>query len=327
MAPSRHRAKALYDVVMRLFWVISLLLVVDASGASAGDFWKRWADGKAEVSGYALTEPRYGHLRSGSLVLIFVTEDFSDTLRVKADPGRHPQSDVYPVLKLNAIRHFQTGIYDYSVMSSTFVKTDFDPLDPFPLVKTSFSAQEWCGHVYVQWLRHGSRLLGDSHSYFDGEADSDPKLDIPKGAVFEDALPILLRGLRGDYLAAGERRTVPFLPSTIRSRFSHQPQKFGQATIERGKEPVDFNRRRAIVYTVTVKEPPLETHYYVEGAPPRRLLGWTRSDGEKATLLGTKRLAYWQMNGPGGENALSELGLVPVERTLAPAVRGGRKGE
>ncbi len=58
------------------------------AAADADEFWSHWGDGKAELDGYALTQPRYGELREGTAVLIFVTEDFSDSLtRVKADPG------------------------------------------------------------------------------------------------------------------------------------------------------------------------------------------------------------------------------------------------
>ncbi|HEX8953647.1 MAG TPA: hypothetical protein VF945_17440, partial [Polyangia bacterium] len=47
-----------------------------ASGAArADDFWKVWGDGKAELDGYALVEPRYGQPREGTAVAIFVTED------------------------------------------------------------------------------------------------------------------------------------------------------------------------------------------------------------------------------------------------------------
>ena len=55
------------------------------------------------MNGYRLVQPRYGHARAGTAALIYVTEDFSDSMRVKADPGKHPASDVYPVLKLNAV--------------------------------------------------------------------------------------------------------------------------------------------------------------------------------------------------------------------------------
>jgi hypothetical protein len=58
-----------------------------AEPTAAGSFWQDWGDGKAEVDGYALKLMRYGQPRTGSLVLIYVTEPLSDSLRVKADPG------------------------------------------------------------------------------------------------------------------------------------------------------------------------------------------------------------------------------------------------
>ncbi len=56
-------------------------------------FWKYWGDGQAEVAGYALQFSRYGAVRAGTAVTVFVTETFSNSLRVKADPGRHPAAD------------------------------------------------------------------------------------------------------------------------------------------------------------------------------------------------------------------------------------------
>jgi len=63
-----------------------------ASAPSFGDaFWKRWGDGKGELAGYDLVFPRYGELRRGIAVTVFVTETFSNSLRVKAAPGKLPQ--------------------------------------------------------------------------------------------------------------------------------------------------------------------------------------------------------------------------------------------
>ena len=73
-----------------------LAAVLAAGPAAADDFWAHWGDGKAELNGYRLTQPRYGAKRAGTAVLIFVTEDFSDSLRVKADPGKHPKSRRVP---------------------------------------------------------------------------------------------------------------------------------------------------------------------------------------------------------------------------------------
>ena len=84
----------------------------------AEGFWSHWGDGKAEVSGFALTQPRYGENRTGEAILVFVTEDFDEDARVKSDRGG---AGTVPVLKLNEARDFQTGLYDYNAMTSTFV--------------------------------------------------------------------------------------------------------------------------------------------------------------------------------------------------------------
>ncbi len=67
---------------MRLVAWTALLAL--AAPAGAQDFWKHWGDGQAEVNGYRLTQPRYGAARAGTAVYVFVTEGFSDRLRVKA---------------------------------------------------------------------------------------------------------------------------------------------------------------------------------------------------------------------------------------------------
>jgi hypothetical protein len=284
------------------------------ANAAADSFWQYWGDGKAELDGYALVEPRYGELRDGTAVLIFVTEDFSDSARVKADPGKHPPSDVYPVLKLNFQREFQTGIYHYNILTSTFAKTELQDGAYFAPVKTSFSSQEWCGHVYQQWLVRDRRLYGVGHSYFDGEGDATRELAWPAGGVLEDELPILVRGLRGDWLAPGETRTVPFLRSSVRTRLLHVEPAWGEATVSRSKAsaPVTsvLGKTQAFIYTVVERGGDTIT-FTVEETAPHRLLAWHSSSGESGTLTGSARLAYWKMNHKDGEAALPKLGLKP----------------
>ena len=72
-------------------------------------FWRHWGDGQAEMSSYDLTMPRYGQTRSGTAVAIFVTETFDPVQRVKAD-----SNEGLPVMKLNLVEDFATGVYDYN---------------------------------------------------------------------------------------------------------------------------------------------------------------------------------------------------------------------
>jgi hypothetical protein len=292
---------------MRLaYWMTMSLLL--AAPASAQDFWKHWGDGKAELNGYRLTQPRYGATRSGTAILIYVTEDFSDRLRVKADPGRHPEKDTYPVLKLNAVRNFQTGVYDYNVMTSTFLRV----ARGWPVAKVSFSSQEWCGQVWHQLLPRGDRVEGVFHSYFDGEADGEESLELPEDGVLEDALAIVLRGWKGAFLAPGESRSVPFLPSLLHARLLHVPLAWETATVSRAAAPttieVPAGAYEVSVYTVEVSDGRTLT-FAIESAPPYRLIRQAGPDGEELAFRGSKRLAYWKLNAPGGEKHLAEIGL------------------
>jgi hypothetical protein len=294
-------------------------LLAFGPGAARADFWASWGDGKAELAGYRLKMPRYGQPRDGSLVLIYVTENLSDSLRVKADPGRHPPSDVYPVLKLNAMRKFQTGIYDYSVMTSVFSRVDFAPTErPFPLRKLSMSSQEWCGQVYHQVVPKDppTSWLSTSHSYFDGEADDQRVLAAPPGAVAEDELPLLLRSFvqRREFLAPGEQRTVAFLPSLVRARLLHQPLAFTEAVLARLSAPLPIKTPAGeftvISYTVSVRGGDRATFHFA-ATPPYHLIHYRWDSGEEATLLGMTRLPYWQLHDNGHEALLKQLGLPP----------------
>jgi hypothetical protein len=178
--------------------------------------------------------------------------------------------------------------------------------------KISFSSREWCGHVWHQLLPGKDGVSGVFHSYFEGEADGKDELPEPAGGVYEDALPVLLRGLQGEFLRAGESRSVPFLPSLFSIRMAHRRLAWGRATISRAATPtpvkVPAGTYAAVVYTVEPEGGP-RSAWSVEAAWPHRLLRHAADDGTEAVLLGTGRQPYWRQNGVGGERFLRELGL------------------
>ena len=75
---------------------------------------------------YALRAPS-GAIRrdahDGEAVMIFVTEDFLPKLQVKQEHGESRATGI-SVLKLNAYRRFYTGIYPYTLMTSSFTPAD-----------------------------------------------------------------------------------------------------------------------------------------------------------------------------------------------------------
>jgi hypothetical protein len=289
-------------------------MLLAVSVALAGDFWAHWGDGKAEISAYGLVQPRYGKLHEGGhAVLIFVTEDFSWSERVKADPGQHPADDVRPVLKLNSSRTFDTGIYTYDVMTSVFARVDpgdgMAALDP---IKISFSAQEWCGMVYDELTMGPGAVRVVGHTYFDGDTRPPATLKVPADLVYGDELPILVRGLKGDLVAPGASVTVPFLPSRMTDRFAHVAPKVGKATISRAAARADVTVPAGTFaverWTIAVDGGETTT-FAVEAAEPRRIVAWETSAGERAELRGSERLPYWQLNNPGDRDLRARLGL------------------
>ncbi len=174
-----------------------------------------WYAGDAEITSYKLEQARYGELREGEAVLIYVTEPFLPDAQVKAD--RSNATNI-PVLKLNATKNYLTGIYPYSIMSSTF----YPVYDNQHAIKTSLSIQEWCGHVYSQ-LNNRENFEFTSHSYFEGEADQNTEV---KKAILENEIWNKIR-LNPKDLPIGE---ISIIPSLEFFRVRHSPVQAMKAT-------------------------------------------------------------------------------------------------
>jgi hypothetical protein len=265
-------------------------------------FWQHWSDGKAELNGYDLVQPRYGELRHGRAVLIYVTEPFSRTKRVKAD---RPGPDTFNALKLNVVRRFQTGVYDYGLMTSVFVEPDAG----FAPVKVAFSAQEWCGTTYEELRFDPGRASMELRSYFEGETGA-ASVPLADDVLAEDALLIQLRQLASEKLAGGaaERRLIP---SATYRRLLHKPFALSPTTIAWSgplevKVPAGAFQAMEATYT---RADGVACTVQVESPYPHRVVGWRCADGEKAALTGSTRLAYWQTQREGDEKLLKQLGL------------------
>jgi hypothetical protein len=276
-------------------------------------FWQSWGDGQAELAGYDLTFTRYGQKRQGTAITIFVTETFSNSVRVKADSGRHPETDQFPVMKLNFIQDFATGVYDYNMMCSTFVTLNSVNGRGAGLAsKVSFSSQEWCGHVYHQMLFDKDKVRYQSHSYFDGEADDSGKHTYPADGIAEDALFHWARGFAAPALKAGAKSKVKVLRSLEIARLLHVPVQWEDAVLARSAKTskIKVPAGEFEVYTMTAKIAAKRLWTFsVEAAWPHRIIQWESSLGHKGSLLGSKRMKYWQLNRNGGESMLEKIGL------------------
>ncbi|HBP16793.1 MAG TPA: hypothetical protein DEA08_03230 [Planctomycetes bacterium] len=273
-------------------------------------FWQRWSDGKAEVAGYELRFARYGQERAGTAVAIVVKEDFSEADRVKADGIG---AGTFPVLKLNLLKDFPTGVYDYHLMLSTFVGLKAaNGLPAGATNKVSFSAQEWCGHVYQQLL-FGPRAVEDTlHSYFQSEGNRARKVKGEPGGLSEDALFLWARGLAAPALEPGQRRQVKLFSSLQEARLAHRAAGWVDATLSRAAQPasVEVGAGTFEADVFEAKLPGRSWTFWVERSGARRLLRW-KNGRETGSLLKSVRMPYWSLSGRGNERLLEQLGLKP----------------
>ena len=241
-----------------------------------------WYSGEAEITSYKLEQARYGEIRDGHAVLIFVTENFLPNEQVKAN---QQSSDNISVLKLNATKKFNTGIYPYSVMQSTF----YPVANNQHALKVSSSIQEWCGQVFTQ-LNNRNAFEINSHSYFQGEADKSFNVD---KAILENELWTQLR-LNPKQLPTGELQIIPSLEYV----------RFGHIELQPYKATAVLTNT-----SYTISYPDLERILTINfnAAFPFKISGWeeTFKSGfganakqltTKASKLVTIKSPYWQKN-------------------------------
>lgn len=244
-----------------------------------------WYQGKAELNVFKLRQARYGEIRDGHAIMIFVTEPFSLKNKTKANVA----TDEDPVvMKLNFTRTFLTGIYPYSVMTSVFYPVNSGE----HAVKVSTSIQEWCGHVYME-LNKKSKYDVKINSYFEGESGN-KKLDI---VALEDEILTQIR-IDPSSLPLGEMSMIPSFTFIRLKHVELKPYPCTTKLIENGK-------LNTYVINCTELERTVEISY--ESEFPYSIVAWKeiyRSGfGEDAPVLTTEgtldqslMIDYWTKN-------------------------------
>lgn len=293
---NRYHFKALTTALL-------LSCSIDAAAAVVPTFQQEafknyWYAGDAELTSYKLKQARYGELREGSATLIFVTESFLPKEQVKAD-NYNPSN--LPALKLNKAKTFLTGLYPYSIMTSTF-----SPISSKKhAIKVSNTTQEWCGNSYSQMNNVGDFAI-KSHTYFEGEADREFTLS-PE--YLEDELWTKIR-LTPNALPVGKMKLVP---SFEYIRLLHIDFKAYDAilTLKGGKQFNDYTvefpeLKRTLTITFNRNFP-----YVIEGWTDTYKSGF--DEGAKVLTSSAQRITtikekYWQLHGNKHEVYRDTLG-------------------
>ena len=299
-----------------VFPIISILLIscyskIPESELTNSEYGKEfnayWYGGKAEINVYDLEQARYGSIHKGKAVRIFVTEDFLVSQQVKKESAT--QEAHTSVLKMNFLKKFPTGIYDYSMMSSVF--TPVDDTQYKKTIKVSTSSQEWCGHTYSQLNLRGDKYSFNGHSYFESENDQQYEIQY---AYLEDEIWNRIR-LRPLNLPQGEFKIIP---STMHARLKHfdlQPMSV------RGSLNLQIQDDQTELYVYKLQyENGRELTIHAHSTFPYRITYWEdkyesgfgpfkKKLSTKATLKKSVKESYWGQNSPDFEYLRKELGL------------------
>lgn len=261
----------------------------------AKDYW--FSSDGAEITSYKLTQARYGELREGEAVTVFVSEPFSPSKNTKAD---RKYADNVPVLKCNFTKRFDTGIYPYTMMTSTFFPFENSNAS----LKISTTVSEWCGHVYME-LRNKKKFEIENHSYFEGESSD---TEISK-CLLEDDLWSKIR-LDPFSIETGKQKMIP---SFFFLRLMHKEAKAYDC---------DLSLLKGETNRISVSYPSLNRKLSIEFESlfPYKIVSWSETypDGfgadapvleTKGTIINSIRSRYWEKNDNSNHELRKELGL------------------
>lgn len=269
------------------------LIVVSSIALAQSEYWD---SGLAEISRYELKQAHYGTVHEGEAVLLFVSEPFSPVAQVKDDAGRDP--DAERVLKLNAFKRFNTGVYDYSIMTSVFSSPQTDKI--VPTYKVTTSVQDWCGQVFNQWNQREAVWESQLRSYFQADGDKDEQVKL---APHEDGIWNRLR-LYPQSLPQGN---LEMIPSSAFLRLRHKPRQ--AYPVEATLSPDSYR----------LHYPDLNRTLTIEFKPkaPYEITGWRETYPDRGDKLLTTeakkthslRSYYWEQNQPSFLRLRKKLGL------------------
>ncbi|MBK9981211.1 MAG: septum formation inhibitor Maf [Saprospiraceae bacterium] len=257
-----------------------------------------WEQGKGELSSYTLDQSRYNVQHEGSVVLVFATEEMSNTKQVRLDDPKRNSGDAVKVLKLNTNKEFVTGLNKYSMMSSVFTPLDYN--EHARSFKLSTSCQDWDGQSYTQLNWKGNRYEVKQMSYEESEDDKSFSL---VSTWLEDEIWTKIR-VAPNTLPIGN---VTMIPSVMYSHLSLQPIKAYDAVASIKSDSAE--------YTYSIQYPEIKRAIDInfQKSFPYKIIGWKETSGNNevttARISNTIISDYWLHNQPQDSVLRDELHL------------------
>lgn len=290
-----------YILLFLLFFTVYLSLPGPEhkieSFSPSEEFYAYWYDGFAEINTYELHQSRYGEIRNGNAVMIFVTEDFLPDQFIKSD-----QKNGISVLKCHLIKEFKTGVYPYRMMLSVF--NNVNEKGGFP-IKTAASVTEWCGQSYAQLLRKNNEYEYVNHSYVGEKSNENSSLPL---LFHEDAVWNSIR-LHPENLFEGKAHIIQGLFQQRIRLMKNEPTEALFTLVKNVAVPEWISSDSELnLYTISCDMNNSVLKIYFETGFPNKIAGWEEEYPEKikdgfvkaqtrAVLKSSVKMKYWMKNG------------------------------
>ncbi len=242
-----------------------------------------WYDGLAEKCVYDGTRTIYGRERA------FLASIYTD--KERADPRTTVKTDDpggVEVFKHHASERVPTENYDYDFSTACYVRSD-----DLSCFKLTAATQEDCGASIKEVWRTGSAYSFFESVYFPGGGRREGRLD--GAAVFEDALPLILRDF-----PSGERATFGLSVIPSQKDIHAVPFEPVPMNVRAGpRETLDLPCGRIEAFRVDLVAAGEERARFwfaaEEGAPwLHALLRYEGPNGVTYRLRSIERTAYWE---------------------------------
>lgn len=305
--------------ILNIFILMGLLTACKTNSQSKEEFVMNqqstayWYDGKAEISSYALEQARYGEIRKGTCVTVFVTEDFLKDKLVKPDNVLSQVGNTTKVLKLNMIKNFNTGIYNYSMMLSVFTPVDLKN----QTLKITSSVSEWCGQAFAIMELKDQKYKYRSFSYFEKEVEREFELN---KTWSEDEIWNIIK-ISPEKLPVGN---VKMINGFFYVRLNHRKLQIEQVETKLNKHITcpEWYNTKDILNSYEIKYPEINrklTIFFTENFP-HSIIGWEdvypdliskdkKIMTTRAVLIKTIKSDYWTKQSNNDAFLRDSLGL------------------
>jgi hypothetical protein len=166
----------------------------------------------------------------------------------------------------------------------------------------TFGTQEWCGQSFKELVNFNGNSSFHFNTYWDKQGRNSYDVIFPEDIFLYDALPVQIRMLN---LSESEPVEISLIASQISSK-AEKPELSPAKIKLIGNREIEVPAGRFTCQFVEVAHSRGKDQLWFESSFPFRMIKWETFNQDSYELLASEKLAYWELNKPGGEKYLPD---------------------